>query len=384
MDREHKLLHIIPSRKLRGAEIFAIQLASCMENGGAFANTICSLYGRGEKVLTTHLPLVELNGHRPFPKTWSRLDLWRAYQLYSTVRSEAPHIILAHGADTLKYSVLAGAIYRRAPIIYRNIGLASYWASSRAKVLVNKLLLRRIAAVISVSQHGRADFIRHYGFPQERVVYIPNAVDVTEFDEAVLQAARPALRRAWGLQEGAVALINVGSLSPEKGQAELLRLTADLCASGLPIVLLLVGDGSLKQELGSLSCRLGIAERVRFLGLRTDIPKLLGAADLFVLTSKTEGMPGVLIEAGLAGLASVAYGVGGVAEVVAHEATGVVVPPGDYNKLVAAAAQLSADHQARADMGQRAQQSCLERFDIANVASAYEQLFAQVLSGTGS
>ncbi|MFQ5875665.1 MAG: glycosyltransferase family 4 protein, partial [Dehalococcoidia bacterium] len=269
-------------------------------------------------------------------------------------------------------------------VIYRNIGTASYWASSKVKVTVNKLLLKRIAAVVSVSQHGRADFIRHYGFPQERVVYIPNGVDVTEFDNAVLQAARPALRRAWGLQEGDIALVNVGSLSPEKNQAELLRLTADLCASGLPIVLLLVGDGSLKQGLGLLSCHLGIAERVRFLGSRTGIPELLGAADLFVLTSKTEGMPGVLIEAGLAGLASVAYGVGGVAEVVAHEATGVVVPAGNYSELVAAVAQLSADHRARADMGQRAQQDCLERFDIANVALAYEQLFTQVLSGTGS
>jgi glycosyltransferase involved in cell wall biosynthesis len=378
MERARKVLHVITNREPRGAEIFAAKLAHLLEEGGRFASTVCGLYKADNSVATERVRFIQLEGRRVRGGLNPRL----IYDLYRTMRNCAPHIILAHGSDTLKYTVLAGAFCGKVPIVYRNIGTASFWAGSKKKVVLTRLLLRRIAAVVSVSEFGRTDFIQHYKFSRERVVHIPNARAADQFDEARIRLARPIIRRALGIEED-IVLINVGSLAPEKNQRDLLRLTADLCASGVPAFLLLVGVGSLRQELERFSDDLGIADRTCFLGSRTDICDLLAASDIFVLTSRTEGMPGALIEAGLAALPSVSYAVGGVPEVVAHGATGVLVPPEDYGELVRAVAALCQNQDQRASMGRQARQTCLEHFDIAKVTLAYERLLTQVLTRTG-
>jgi glycosyltransferase involved in cell wall biosynthesis len=117
---------------------------------------------------------------------------------------------------------------------------------------------------------------------------------------------------------------------------------------------------------------------VHFLGGRHDVPRLLASADLFVLPSETEGMPAVLIEAGMSGLPSVAFNVGGVPEVLDPGVTGILVAPGDPTAFGEALAGMCLDRDGRAHMGDAARLRCRDLYDMSKVAREYEDLFLKV------
>ena len=155
---------------------------------------------------------------------------------------------------------------------------------------------------------------------------------------------------------------------------------ANLEARGIEGWLLLVGDGPLRAGLERSSLELGIGDRVRFLGTRKEVHSLLAASDLLLLPSRTEGMPAVLIEAGLAELA---YGVGDVAEVIESHVTGFVVRPGnseDFENRVAAAIN---DPEMRSAMGAAARQRCLGRFAMETIATEYEAVIRRLVDNRG-
>jgi glycosyltransferase involved in cell wall biosynthesis len=375
----YRVLHLIHSPQRRGAEVFAAQLAARMEAAGRFQNGVCSLYPQADNSLPLDgLPVFKLDARQGFAGRLG-VDPRLVSSLGGVLRRFRPHIVMAHGSDTLKYAALAGLFYRGAATVYRNIGLASSWADTPVKVRVNRLLLGRVKAVVSVSQFTKEDFVRLYRLPQERVTFIPNGVDVTPFVVAEPAATKAEVRRELGIDAQTLVLVSVGNLSPEKGHLGLLPLLAQSGRDGPDSQLLLVGGGPLRGELERQARELGIAHRVHLLGRRDDVPRLLAAADLFLLPSKTEGMPAVLMEAGLAGLPAVAFGVGGVGEVVADQVTGLLVPPGDYPGFWEGVTALARDPQRRAAMGQAARHRCQGLFDIRKVAGEYEDLFVSLL-----
>lgn len=307
------------------------------------------------------------------------LDPGLLARLGGVIRDYRPEIVVAHGSDTLKYSACASIFHRQVAMLYRNIGTASVWANSTARVSLNRMLLRRMSGVVSVSEYTRRDFINVYRLPETQVVLIPNGVDAEEFQAEHLSPARGQVRQELGLSEKDLLLISVGNLSAEKGHEQLLANISDLAKYQLDVRLLIVGDGPLRQHLEFRSGELGLSNRVYFLGSRNDVPRLLASADLFVLTSETEGMPAVLIEAGMSGLPSVAFDVGGVAEVLNHGITGMLVAPGDQAGFGEALVKLCSDQDGRARMGDAARQRCRDLFDIRKVAMEYEELFQKKL-----
>jgi glycosyltransferase involved in cell wall biosynthesis len=116
---------------------------------------------------------------------------------------------------------------------------------------------------------------------------------------------------------------------------------------------------------------------VRILGPRGDVGDLLGASDIMLLASRTEGMPGCLIEAGMAGLPSVAFDVAGVTEVLSHGRSGFVLPLDDVEGMRQALHALASDASRRVSMGDEARRRC-ERFDIAHVARRFEDVYRQI------
>ena len=235
-------------------------------------------------------------------------------------------------------------------------------------------------AVISVSEYTRRDFINVYRLPESRVTFIPNGVDATTFDACRQSRDRAQVRHELGLSPRDTVLVSVGNLSEEKGHGELLTIISDLARSGLEMHLAIVGDGPLRPQLEQQARRLELINRVHFLGRREDVPQVLAGADIFVLPSRTEGMPAVLIEAGLAALPSVAFDVGGVSEVVDHGITGLLSVPGDLAGFTQSLSLLCRDQNSRAAMGDAALQRCQELFDMPKVASQYEAMFLKVLA----
>lgn len=377
----YRILHLVHSHQRRGAEVFAVQLASQIQTNGLFQNGLCSIYRGSGSLPESGIPGFCLEGQVGGLAARIGLDPRIFYKLHRVMKGFRPDIVIAHGSSTLKYAAVAGSFYRRSTTIYRNIGTASSWTASPARTGLYKLVLRSVHSVVSVSQRTREDFIRLYQFPPERITYIRNGVDTSAFDARREQSDRREVRAELGLSQGGTVLVAVGNLSEEKGHRHLINLMANLQSAGLETRLLLVGDGPLQLDLEQQAAALGVSNQINFLGVQSNVPRILAAADLLVLPSKTEGMPAVLIEAGLAGLASVAFDVGGVDEVVEHNITGLLAPPGDLPKLTEAVIGLCGDAGRRAAMGIAARQRCRELFGINNVARQYEELLMGILCG---
>ncbi|MFX1538615.1 MAG: glycosyltransferase, partial [Promethearchaeota archaeon] len=120
-------------------------------------------------------------------------------------------------------------------------------------------------------------------------------------------------------------------------------------------------------------------DRVHFAGFQSDITSFLAASDVFLLTSKSEGMPAVIIEAGVVGLPSVAYDVGGVKEIIEPE-TGIIVPPNNYNEFKAAVISLLKNPEKRKIMGAKANIQYSKHFNLDNTVKKYETLLFKLLS----
>ena len=374
-------MHLVHSQQRRGAEVFAAQLASCLEERGHFKNGLCALYEDDDSLPVDDLPVFPLHG-RSGVLDKAPLNPQLVFQLRNVMKKFQPQILVAHGSDTLKYSGTVSFFNRKVQSVYRNIGVASHWANSAAKVKLNRLFLSQINAVVSVSEYTRQDFIHVYHIPETRVICIPNGVDTSQFCTGDRFSMRRQVRQELGIGLEDLVLISVGNLSEEKGHSTLLPLVQDLNNAKLADHLLLLGEGPLRPELESQSRELGISDKVHLLGRRSDVGRMLAAADIFVLPSKSEGMPAVLIEAGLSGLPSVAFNVGGVAEVIEDRVTGLVVAFQDHREMGKKLAALCQDSQLRAKLGDSARQRCLELFSMQKVASEYEALFLKMLQNS--
>ncbi len=214
------------------------------------------------------------------------------------------------------------------------------------------------------------------GIPHERLRLIRGGIDT-----AHLNRAQPVNRSALGLTSGDNMLLWVGRLDPVKGLTFLLdafarldhRLRAHLC---------LAGDGPLRERLERHADRLALHDRVHWLGPRQDIPHLLKACDVFVLPSRTEGLPNALLEAMAAGCPIVTTDVPGCRDLIHHEETGLLVPFGDTHALAAAIHILCVERDHAQGWGQRAAQSVATEWRIDAMFNAYQSTYNEIMGST--
>lgn len=219
-----------------------------------------------------------------------------------------------------------------------------------------------------VRVHERAGAV-----PAGRGRRVKNGLDVDGW--TALAHDRVAARAELGLAEGAFVWLTVGSLRDDmKDVPNLLEATSRLAPT--PRVVLVAGDGPLRPELEEKARALGVDGTARFLGLRGDVPRLMRAADAFVLASWTEALPMVLLEAGASELPSVATDVGGVRDIVLDGVTGRVVParrPAELATAMAAVESLSDEERHRWARAARAH--VVREFGLDHVADEWEALY---------
>ncbi len=246
---------------------------------------------------------------------------------------------------------------------------------SSALIAHERRLARRTDRIVAVS-HATADDLLRLGVVEEsRLVVVPPGIDLTPFEGR----RDGALRRRLGLPEEAFLVGIIGRLAEVKRPQRALEVF-DLLAGRYPhLHLVFVGDG---PERGALErgIRAGTparAERVHLLGAMDSMGPILGDLDAVLLTSRTEGLPVALIEAGAAGVPAVAAAVGGVEEVLAHERTGFVGE--NVDELAYGLARLLDEPEERANMGQRARMRVTARHSAQALAQRLEALYQTLL-----
>lgn len=225
-------------------------------------------------------------------------------------------------------NVLGLLCRRRRPV--RLVSTAHGWIGNdlrgRAYIFADRVLMRRFDRVILVS-HAMRRRLPSWWVPDSRVRILHNALMVDSYGENFSpRSGEPGSR-------GVVNLLSVGRLSPEKGQALLLRAAARVKSEYPGVRVLFAGTGPLEGELRQLADELGLTADVSFLGYVRDMPSLYAAADLVVQSSLTEGLPNAMLETAFLGIPVVATSVGGTAEVIEHGVSGWLVEPGSVGAL---------------------------------------------------
>jgi glycosyltransferase involved in cell wall biosynthesis len=317
-------------------------------------------------------------------------DLRTLAALYRVMRSRRPLIVHTHMAKAGSLGRLAAVLYNltrgshpRARIVHTYHGhvLEGYFGGVKTTVFIalERLLARFSDAIVAIAPRVRDELlIEHRIGTAAQYHIIPLGFDLQPF-AAVDDQARLAARRQLQIPDGAPVLTTVGRLTAIKDQMTLLSVARQVADRRPDLVVLMVGDGELRQRLEAAATELRLTGNVRFLGWRRDLATIYAATDVFALTSRNEGTPVALIEAMAAGVPGVATNVGGVPTVIADHAMGMLVPLDDTAAFVDGVVRLL-EAPDRAAIAARARAHVLAHFDSRRLVRDIEQLYRALLA----
>jgi glycosyltransferase involved in cell wall biosynthesis len=276
---------------------------------------------------------------------------------------------VAHSFDFYtNLTLIPAAKLARVPVVigsHRQLGDLMTPAQFRAQAAA----FRWCDAVVCNSQ-AAADRLVATGLSANKIAVIGNALPAAVFTAA--PAALP--KRPGAARVGMVARMN----HRYKNHSGFLRIAAQIHQRMPDVEFLLIGDGPLRQELEREAASLGLGASAIFLGDRQDIPAILASLDVAVLTSDSESLSNVILEAMAAGLPVVAYGVGGNSELLTHQ-RGALIPAGNETSFADAVEKLLADSTLRQQAGRNALQFAQENFSLDRVRRRYVELYVSLL-----
>jgi glycosyltransferase involved in cell wall biosynthesis len=293
-------------------------------------------------------------------------------------RERRARILHVHGYAAADFGRLAARRLGAALVLHEHFAdprMPSYQG------VADRLLSGLTDRAIAVSASTRDFLVRERHVPARRVRLIWNGAPLDEFAPVAPDVARQA-RQSLGVAEDALVVGTIGRLSEQKGHRYLVEAAASLLAGRPKAHLVIVGDGDQMEALKTQAAALGIASRVTLAGHRADVPALLGALDVFAISSTYEGTPLALFEAMAAGKAIVSTAVDGCREVLEDGVTALLVPPRDPAALAAALGRVVDDASLRRSLAENAG-AASSRYDIRTCVAGMEALYDEVLAERG-
>ena len=326
-------------------------------------------------------------------------ELGRTVDVLSDIRALArvaaavfrfrPDVVHTHTAKAGALGRIAALVYnatrsrrRRAIVVHTFHGnvLSGYFSpfASWSIGSAERMLARITDPLVTISPSQRRDITSHFRIaPEERTVIIPLGLDLAALFD--IDRGSPNLRAELGIPADGVVVGYVGRLVPIKDVGTLLEAFAAAAGVCPRLWLVIAGDGPQRQGLESSARRLGVSARVRFVGWREDIAALHATFDILALSSLNEGTPVAVIEAMAAARVVVATAVGGVADVVEHDRTGVLVPVENAQAMATAIVDLARDEGRRMALG-AAGRAAAHRFSAERLTRDIDRLYRDTLA----
>lgn len=260
-------------------------------------------------------------------------------------------------------------------VVHRRVDYppGSSWINRR------KYLSPKIDRYVCISA-AIAGVLRSYGVSESRLRIVPSAVDASPFRAIDREVQRQLRRAEWQIKDQCPIIGNVAYLTEQKDHGTLIRALGLLKARGIAFFCFIAGTGSLEAEHKDLAAQLGLGPReLQFVGVRRDIPQLLAAADIFALSSQDEGLGTSLLDAAYSGCALLATDVGGIPEIVRHEATGLLVPRRDPERFAAALERLLLDPELRLQLAKRAEAHADLHFSLKSMVEGNLAVYRELL-----
>lgn len=294
-------------------------------------------------------------------------------RLIGHARRFRPHVIHGYLFGPNLFAVLAGRALGVPAVVVAKRNVDAFETPRQAAL---QRWIHRAATHVTAVSATVADTVVAMGVPRAHITVIPNGVDAARF-----ASATPA-REALGVNGASAVIGSVGCLAPRKDYGTLLEALALLRERHPGVRLVLVGDGPERAALERRAQALELGSRVRFLGERPDVERLLPAMDVFVLSSREEGIPNALLEAMAAGRPAVATAVGGTREILADGETGWLVPASSPPALAAALDDALSHPEEARRRGARAGAVARERLSIEAMVRSHER-FYRAAAGRG-
>ena len=311
---------------------------------------------------------------RAVPLLEGKRNMMHWPRFFSELRRVRPVIFHAHLTWPLACTeALLMARLARTPVVTATMQLfwdLPYNAFMRLK---RRLVTGAVDRYIAVSHENAGNIRSTFDLPSEQLSVVHNAVDLNAFGSS--SAANPTIRAMMAGSPERPVVLTTARLADQKGHRYLLEAAVHVPQARF----VFAGDGPERNALEALAQRLGISDRVVFLGFQPDVSTLLASCDLFVLPSLYEGLPLSLLEAMAAGKPVIATAVGGAGEIIVHEETGLLVPPADPPALAQAVRRLLADPALAATMASAGRTLVHREFSVDAMVQSVTAIYDQLL-----
>ena len=363
-----RILHVIESLEFGGAEKIVISLANGMAASHEVAVCCVKAVGALGPELDPRIRAFSLG-------KGEGNDLGLPLRLARVIRRERYDVVHTHNWGVFLEGTLA-AMLARVPVRVHTVHgpYTAYAASAAGRVkqalrhFLERRAARHVRRIAAVSDAIREYITREIGVDPAAVITLHNGIPV----EGAAQPARAG--------EGPAVFITVGRLAAIKNHDLMLRAFHRALDSGARARLVVVGDGPERGAIERYVRDQGLGDRVELLGFRSDVGELLGGADVFVLTSRYEGISVALLEAMRAGLPVIATNVGGIPETVRDGQTGLLAGPEDVEGIARAMGELAASSSRRRELGRRGLEFLVEEFSAARMTQRYLDLYSPGLA----
>lgn len=362
-----RILHVVHGLPRGGLENGVVNLVNRLPPL-RFQQAVCCLDRRGEMAdrLDPTTPVFVMGRRRhsvtlPFRLAWL-IRRWRADIVHCRNWNAWP--------DTVMACLLQG---KHSSLTWSFHGFPDGDEFPLRRCIASRLLARGTGRLFAVCKDAAVRFAEKTGIPPARFEVLYNGVDTERFRPV---SDRRALRHALGLPLDEVLILTVASLAPVKNHAALVESGEQVLRQQPgPVRFMLVGDGVLRAEIERRIAESGLTDHFFLVGSSDRVADYYGAADIFVLPSRLEGMSNAILEAMASGLPVVANRVGGNPELVVDGTTGLLCRPGAPDEMTAALVRLIADRALRDAMGERARARAVAEFSIEAMVERYAEFY---------
>ena len=351
------VVHLLPRDIARGAQAYAAEVCDRL-NSEEWSHEVLTIFGVNGSSRFRSLGLSDDSQSGRGIRLRALLPIRKFLVDNQTTK------VVAHGSEPMLYATITTP--RSIPVVYYRIGVSEPGLTSRGKLRIYQHMARRCPLVLGVSQETLDDSREILGVDPDRLRLVPNGRDPSPFlGLAKRDRGNDPVRLLW-----------VSHMTAHKRPDWFVSIVSRLRQRGLPVEGVMVGDGPMLAPLLAAPPIDGI----RILGQRDDVPDLMAASDIFCFTSQgeNEGMPGVLIEAGMAGLATVSTRVAGASTVIKQGVTGFLVSPDDISEAVEAIANIVTDSHLRDQLGEAAARRCHEQFTLDASALLFQRALCEL------
>jgi sugar transferase (PEP-CTERM/EpsH1 system associated) len=356
-----RVVHLVRTLDVGGLEQVVFDLVA--NRSAAIDASILCMEARGQiaerfEGIGVGVEALELGGQSLSRRIWA---------LSSALRRLRPNVVHTHNSGPHVNGAIA-AVLTRVPVLLHTKHGRNY-VNDRKKRWQNRLASQLSSKVVAVSHDAAAVARELEKVPARHVEVVHNGIDLDRFH------ANPSPFS----QANEFRAVHVARLNRVKDQVTLLRATQLVSTELAGFRLDIIGDGPAREELLQLSSELGLQSHVHFHGMQEDVPDRLAQADMFVLSSVSEGICLTLLEAMAAGLPVVATDVGGNGEIVDAGYTGLLVPARDPAAMAVAIVRLCRKAEESRQMGQRGRARVEKLFSVQSMVAKYEALYRELL-----